>query len=287
VHAYIADQIAKKAGWKNVNEMYGAMAPDVINYMFYSPNLAQMYMATHLDFEALWNEAGTPQERTLAYGFVMHNNAWAADFTAHTASVSLQEHSRGYVIQKAEILAVLLENDAAYASLSIPHAITVVICHPMIENAVELLIAQADPGLGRKVVLAATGRSDAFPWLLARAFAPLFAGYFGNSEQQGIEALVTAEAVFREITLIQGNTLQQELPVALEQMAELNVQLAEGYLAQYGVVLPPGFDTEGLITSLIGVGMLLCEDDFLGEVARDHKCGEQNMASSGYRLPQY
>jgi hypothetical protein len=70
VHAYIADQIAKKAGWKNVNGMYGAMAPDVINYMFYSPNLAQMYMATHLDFEALWNEAGTPQERTLAYGFV-------------------------------------------------------------------------------------------------------------------------------------------------------------------------------------------------------------------------
>ena len=287
VHAYIADQIAKKAGWKNVDEMYGSMAPDVINYMFSSPYLSQMYAATHFDFEPLWEEARTVRERALAHGFVMHNNAWAADYTAHNHSLTLADSAQGYVVQKAEILAAVLESDPAYASLGIPHQITVEICHPMIENSVELLMAQVDRELGQKVVLAVTRRSDVFPWLLARAYAPLFAQYFGNSELSAAEALVTAEAAFRQITLLQGNTLQQELLVALDQMAELNAQLAVGFLSQYGVVLPEGFDVKGLITNLIGGGMVLCQGDFQEEVLATVQAVGENMTSNGHGFPQY
>jgi hypothetical protein len=123
--------------------------------------------------------------------------------------------------------------------------------------------------------------------LLARAYSPLFAQYFSNSEQQAAEALATAEVIFRQITLVQGNTLQQELPVALDQMAELNAQLAEGFLAQYGVVLPEDFDVKGLITNLIAAGMVLCQGDFQGEVFATLKAVEENMASNGHRFPQY
>jgi hypothetical protein len=185
------------------------------------------------------------------------------------------------------MLAALLESDQDYASLGIPHMITVEICHPMIENSVELLMAQVHPELGRKVVLAVRNRSDAFPRLLARAYAPMFAQYFSNSEQQAIEALVTAETTFRQITLMQGNTLQQDLAVALDQMAELNALLAEGFLAQYGVVLPEGFDVKGLVYDLIAAGMMLCQNDFQDEVLATVRMVKVNMITSGHRFPQY
>jgi hypothetical protein len=286
VHAYIADRIGKKAGWKNVDEMYGAMAPDVINYMFYSPYLPEMYFATHFDFKRIWKAAQTPRERALAYGFLTHNNAWAADYSAHTGSLSLEDHAKGYVIQKAELLAEILEGDAGYASLGIPCEITLEICHNMIENSVELLMAQVERDLGKKVVLAVRGRSNAFPRLLARAYSPLFAEYFNNSGKQAAEALVSAETVFRQIVTAQGYTLQQDLPVALDQMAELNAQLAEGFLAQYGVVLPEDFDSKGLIADLIVIGMTLCQDDFEAEVSATVKEVEKNMARYGYRFPK-
>jgi len=287
VHTYIADQLNKKAGWKNVDEMYGAMAPDVINYMFYSPYLTQMYIATHFDFEAMPAAARTIRERVLAHGFVMHNNAWAADYSAHTGSLSLDNHAKGYVIQKAELLAAMVEQSTDYQSLGIPHEITVEICHTMIENSVELLMAQVDRELGKKVVLAARERSNAFPRLLARAYSPAFAGYFNNSQQQAADALVAAETVFRQLMTVQGNTLQQDLPVALDEMAELNAQLAEGFLAQYGFELPEGFDSKALIADLIAVGMVLCADDFEDEVAATVKTVEKNMARYGHRFPQY
>jgi hypothetical protein len=287
VHAYIGDQIAKKAGWKNVNEMYGAMAPDVMNYMFYSPYLQEMYIATHFDFEPLWDAARTPQERTLALGFLMHNNAWAADYTAHTASLSLPDHTKGYVIQKAEQLAVVLESDPDYSLLGIPHEVTLEICHNMIENSVELLMAQVDRKLGKKVVEATRERGNSFPRLLVRAYSPLFAQYFNNSEEQAALALVNAESVFRQITMAQGLALQQRPAVALDQIAELNVQLAEGFLAQYGIELPEGFDTKGLITTLIVAGMQLCQDDFEREIDATVRAVKENLVQNGYRYPQY
>jgi hypothetical protein len=286
LHAYIADVIAKKAGWKNVNEMYGGMAPDVVNYMFNSPDLSQMYIATHFDFESMWDGARTPQERTLAQGFLMHNGLWGADYSAHTASLSLADHTQGYVIQKAQLLAGMLSNDPGYQSLHIPEVVTLEICHTMIENSVELLMAQVDRKIGQKVVLACSKRSDVFPYLLARVYSPMFEQYF-DSRTQAAEALVGAEEIFRQITIMQGETLQNEFPVALDQMADLNAQLALGFLAQYGIVLPPGVDVKGLINSLISAGCWLCAGDFYGEVLATTRAVEKNMSRNGHRFPQY
>ena len=287
VHAYVADHVSKKAGWKNIDEMYGAMAPDVINYMFYSPHLSDMYAETHFNYERMWAAAETTRERVLAFGFLMHNNVWAADFSAHTGSLSLGDHGHGYVIQKAALLSTILESDPAYASLGIPHAITVEICHTMIESSVELLMTQIDGDVGKRVVLAATERSNVFPRLLARAYAQLFAPYFNNSELQASEALLAAETVFRQIMTAQGEMMQQDLPIALDQLAGLNAQMAEGFLAQYGVVLPEDFDAKGLISNLIAAGMMLCQADFEEEVRATVEAVRENLVQYGYRFPQY
>ena len=53
VHAYIADHLGKKAPLLNLNEVYGAMAPDVFNYMFDNPALQQtLVMGTRLSIHA-------------------------------------------------------------------------------------------------------------------------------------------------------------------------------------------------------------------------------------------
>ena len=98
-HAYIAAKIGKKLPLANLNEMYGAMAPDLFNFEFslmsdlllrgfthgiptdatyYSPN-----PASNEDFMQVWNLAGWGQKRSTAYGYISHNDAWGDDFVAH------------------------------------------------------------------------------------------------------------------------------------------------------------------------------------------------------------
>jgi redox-regulated HSP33 family molecular chaperone len=148
-------------------------------------------------------------------------------------------------------------------------------------------MTQIDGEVGQRVVLAATERSKVFPGLLARAYAPLFTPYFNDSEQEASAALVAAEAVFRQIMAAQGQMLQQDLPVALDQLAGLNAQMAEGFLAQYGVVLPEDFDAKGLISTLIAAGMMLCQADFEEEVRATVEAVRENLVQYGYRFPQY
>jgi hypothetical protein len=285
VHSYVADQVNKKAGWKNVYEMYGGMAPDTINYMFFSPDLPLMYGATHFNFAALFDAAETPAEQALSLGFVTHNMAWGADYTAHTGSASL-DPTRGYVIQKALILVEILKQDPNYASLGIPDAITLEICHPMVESAVDLLMMSKDPAIGRKMAGAAQERSGAFPQLLAKAYAGPFAQYFGGSEQAAEEALIQAEAVFRQIVIEQGMAFQQDFPEALDLIADQNTAMAEGFLSQLGVVLPEGFAVKSLIVNLIGGGIMLCQEDFETEIDATVDAVRMNLEAQGYRCPQ-
>ncbi len=286
VHAYVADQANKKAGWKNVNEMYGGMAPDVINYMFFSPDLPAMYSATHFQFAPLFDAAANQAEGSLALGFLTHNNAWGADYTAHSGSLTL-DPSRGYVIQKAQILVGMLKQDPGFASLGIPDAITLEICHPMIESSVDLLMTSVDPKLGEKMVLAAAERSDAFPQLLARAYANSFAQYFNNDADAAAQALVDAEDLFRQIVTAQGVAFQQDLPTAMDLIADQNTAMAAGFLSQYGVQLPEGFQIKPLIMTLVGAGMVLCQDDFAAEIQATTKAVQTNLNTQGYKYPQF
>jgi hypothetical protein len=87
-HAYIDDQLNKTKSTKNLNEIYGGMAPDIFNYMFESPYLQDFYIATHYDFVKIWNVSKNSLDKSLAYGFISHNDMWGADYTAHHSGIT-------------------------------------------------------------------------------------------------------------------------------------------------------------------------------------------------------
>ena len=66
-HAYIADLVRKKAGVLNIEEIYGAMAPDAFNTLFTVPGLAfrdWLYEETHYNFMKVWNAIRMGREKS-------------------------------------------------------------------------------------------------------------------------------------------------------------------------------------------------------------------------------
>jgi hypothetical protein len=93
VHAYLGDELGKKHGTKNINEIYGILSPDIFNLSFQLPNNcpAELYDQTHHQFMPVWNKAKPRLQTALAYGFVAHNDTWGADSTAHHKGTTVGE----------------------------------------------------------------------------------------------------------------------------------------------------------------------------------------------------
>jgi hypothetical protein len=83
-HAYIASRIGKILPLMNANEMYGCMAPDIFNYVFtFNPDQMEAIRyythgtPGHEGFMNAWRKASWwSYQKSLAYGFVAHNDVW-------------------------------------------------------------------------------------------------------------------------------------------------------------------------------------------------------------------
>ena len=110
-HAYIDDALNKADDERNMNEIYGGIAPDMFNYYFAETDEVrdEIFNQFHYDFMNIWNRKKTGQEKALAYGFVSHNELWGADMTAHKSGITFGESEdgepEGYVVTWAKILA--------------------------------------------------------------------------------------------------------------------------------------------------------------------------------------
>ena len=140
-HAFISDQLKRKGGPQNLNEIYGSVAPDIFNYAFEldSSVYALLHWETHDNFMQLWNAVEFGYEKSFAYGFVSHNDVWGADSTAHHASLTLIP-DQGYVITKAIMLDSILMEYPSYAGLGLPEDIRIDMCHNVVEAAGDILI---------------------------------------------------------------------------------------------------------------------------------------------------
>jgi hypothetical protein len=100
-HGYIDDHLGKKGPVRNLNEIYGGMAPDAFNYLFSNLNwLNYLYVETHYEDNLLvWKKADTILEKAVAFGFVSHNGMTGADATAHGSYA--YDAPDGWVIAKA------------------------------------------------------------------------------------------------------------------------------------------------------------------------------------------
>jgi hypothetical protein len=274
-HFYIDEQLTMKSMGLKFNAGYGGMAPDAFNYLFSSPYLENLYAATHYQFQPIWDKAGNRIAQALAFGFITHNDAWGADYTAHHAGIT-QGTAEGYVIAKAQALLVLAPLPP---ELPLSQQQGMSLYHEFVETAVNVLMKRVDPRIGEKIAFAALRRNPQFPLLLVGAYAEEFAAYFGGPAE-ATQAILAVEEEFRRISVLMGQVLCQEEAVAVQLFAEQMADMADDFL---GAPLPiPRETAVSLVTQLIHAAMDLCAPDFQQEIEATIGQVALQMAAHGF-----
>ena len=163
-------------------------------------------------FMEVWRKASWwGYQKSLAYGYVAHNDVWGIDSTAHHSGVKVGQ-GVGYVILKAQ---KLLEQNIVISGLNPPEGMPLwqvfygvgltsdadqlELAHNLFETAGDIYIAQQDKLIGEKIICAALARSNDFPALLTKAM--------GISWKDMIYA---AEKEFRKSMVLYGGALIQD-----------------------------------------------------------------------------
>ena len=260
-HAYILDHIGKRLPLMNANELYGVMGPDIFNYVFtLTPEQMTVVNAyTHGTpvneaFMEVWKKARWwGYEKSLAFGYVAHNEVWGCDFTAHIHSLTLGDE--GYVITKAEALEPILAGALAQAGYHLDYDIVLMLSHNLIENAGDILLLRADPMIGQKIITASVLRSNDFPELVTRAMGPGWK-----------DAVFAAEKEFRKTMILYGAALMQGEQSAIQTLSAQIAQIGIAYIkAMGGPDIPLDLATQ-LATYGTTQGMALIADDYMKEV---------------------
>jgi hypothetical protein len=284
-HAYIADRLGARAGHDNLNEMWGSVAPDFINYVF-DPALCPTWISdqthgTYSDtFMKVWNAAGTHFEASLAYGFLSHNQQWGADYPAHISCRTCGQ-ADGYVIVKARQLLDAPIDPAnpertfgdAFAKLEMSPDMALLVAHVITEYAVDIRLgSEVDPLLGRKLATAARNDTKRFQPLFVQAFAADYAAYcFGGDSSTAASELTAVEKGHRKDMMYLGQAISRPEPVAAQLLAEQLVAV----LSELGFHAVP----VELITTAISSSMALCADykaeldatvEFVGQNLKEH-----------------
>jgi len=284
-HAYIADRLGARAGYDNLDELWGIVAPDFFNFIFdlaLCPGwVSDQTHGTYTDtFLKVWNVADTNAEQALAYGFVGHNQQWGADNPAHVSCLTCGQDD-GYIIVKAKLLLnapVDPDNPGqtfgdAFAGLGMNPDMALLVAHGITEDAIDIRLGnEADPLLGRKLATAARNETKRFQPLLVKAFAADYAAYcFGGDYATAASVLTAAEKGHRKDMIFLGQAISQSEPVAVQLLAE---QLA-GVISELGFAVP--VET---VKAAISSSMTICADykaeidatiGFVGKNLEDHK----------------
>lgn len=276
-HAYIAGKIGKLWPVMNANERYGIMAADLFNYDFryyYDPTVKFFTHGTPgaEGFMGVWaNARWWGYQKSLAFGFVAHNEVWGCDFTAHISGLTYGQ-GEGYVIAKAKELMPVLAALLNEYGISLEDPVLLEVCHNLVEAAGDILILKADPAIGEKIISACLLRSNDFPGLLASAMGP-----------EWKDAVTAAEKEFRRTMILYGAalTLGEESAVKAfaEQLAQLGVELIR-FLGGPDIALDLAKE---LAEYGIRQALVLCRPDYLREVNATVSFVRANLAAHGVR----
>ncbi|HVN82757.1 MAG TPA: hypothetical protein VMW38_27490 [Terriglobia bacterium] len=281
VHAYVADHLGKKIPLLNVNEVYGAMAPDVFNYMFDNPALQQtLVMGTHYESTKVWEAAKFPTGKALAFGFVCHNELFGADHTAHLALVP--GYPNGYVIEKATILRdkpTPALGGGSFGLILTQNGITdpdvqLTICHTLTEFGLDVMMKRVDPRIGQKMASAALLRSSEMPLLLVKAYGDAF-----PDKATAAKVIFAAEQEFRKSLVLYGQALTQDDQAAVQLLAEQLAQMSASYLALYKINVDPN-QIVPLIQLGMGIAMENCQGDFVQAISETVQYVDQQMKTN-------
>ncbi|MGB9894025.1 MAG: hypothetical protein ACPLRA_06385 [Candidatus Saccharicenans sp.] len=276
-HAFIAKKIGRLSMFFNSQEIYGLMAPDLFNYNFELANDPILIAFTHgvpgnEGFMAVWEKAQwRDYQKSLAFGFVAHNDVWGADYTAHHQALTLsapadfpQGIDPGYVIIKALALNSDPTMNSYFEALGLSNSdpqqfgLRLEMCHNLVETAGDLIIRRVDPGIGEKIISAAVLRSRSFPELLIKAL--------NNPDYNQI--IRQNEAQFRRLMIQYGAILAQPEARAFEGLAEQMAELGVAFIKQFaGIDIPLD---QALEISKYGIkkSIELCAPDYLNEIRK-------------------
>lgn len=287
-HAYIAREVGDKEGPASLQEIYGALLPDVFNVTFGDPYQDQLWTQTHYEFMKLVEKAESKNDTAVAYGFASHNEMWGADQTAHISSTGHPDN--GYVVGKRDELAAILEPQVRLFLLfsGVPNADTVVdevlplVAESAIETAIDLLVAQnEDPDIGQRLVLAARTRGWSAPILLSKAYAADLAATAGTTEAVAAPLIIAAESDFRQQMESYGTALSQDNPV--DALSEQGAELAKLLLAaEQGVIVDVPVD---LMKEIVNAATDVVKDDYAAELAATITRVRQELASHAIASP--
>jgi len=281
-HAYIAGKIGKILPLMNANEVYGIMGADIFNYALetYGNQTVRAYTHGIIEngddsFMRVWQLARWwGYERSLAFGYVAHNELWGCDFTAHIKARTTGQ-AEGYIITKAKALmphlrAVLPPELNPYVT----DDVLLELCHNLVESAGDIILTRADRLIGEKIVSCAILRSNDFPGLVAKAMGP-----------EWKDAVFAAEKEFRKTMILYGAALMQGEEAAIkalsEQMAIIGIEFIK--MATGGLVNLPPEQAKGLAEFGIRTAIPLCENDYMTEVNATAKFVKANLAAHGVR----
>ncbi len=291
VHAYIDDHLGRRGPVRNLNEIYGAMVPDVFNFLFSDMDMMKyLYTVTHYqgvgypdDYINVWEKSHCIFSKAVAFGFVSHNGNFGADLTAHHFSLALPEGNNGYVIQKAaslrkNILPLMLNN-----GIILPDPVIDELCHDLVEFALDVMITQQNRGLAAKISTAAMLRTPEFPLILVKSYAKgLVQQQFPEADNYpaAVKLILKAENEFRKSMIAYGQALMQDEETAIDLIAQQLVDLAKAFLGG----LPPNVDEKvflglakyGLVTS-----MEICSEDFNRELQATIDYVADKLAGNG------
>lgn len=243
-HAYLAKELGHEPGVLNLQEMYGAVVPDIFNLMFGYEHQDYLWNKTHYEFMKVVDEGKLDESRAFGYGFASHNEEWGADYTAHINSVGIKS-GEGYVVTKKKILApqlklgmmLFLNSKGIAYTPELLDELSLAIADSAVESAVDLLVSQnEDTQIGTRILAAAKLRSPFVPMLLSKAYAKDLGGEAGIIAEEAILLIVETETQFKEYMELYGGILTQENAVDL--MAEQGAKLAEQMLeGRYGIIV--------------------------------------------------
>ncbi len=276
-HAFMARAIGRWNIYPNYQEMYGLMSPDLFNYNFDLAGDQGLRAFTHgipgqEGFMAVWEKARwVDNQKSLALGFVAHNNLWGADSTAHRRALTVTPPADfpgnlepGYIIIKAQALNSdptmdnYLRNLGLFNDNPEHFALRMEMCHQLVECAGDLIIRRLDSRIGEKIIVAAVTRSRSFPELLIRAF--------DNPEYNRI--IRENEWRFRRTMIQYGAVLTRPEPEVFMALAEEMAELGGEYLKKIaGIEILPDRALE--ITRYgIRKAIELCAPDYVNEVKK-------------------
>ncbi len=297
-HVYFAKQLGVKFGTPNMNEMYGSLLPDCFNLVW---DLQGLYEPTHDNAMNVWQAASGRIQKSLALGFMTHNQTWGADYTAHIKSFTFPSFVNpatgkpgGYAVEKgvelmqelAPVVAGILVGGGVPAEEVEMYAmgVSLELGHDLSETAVDLLVKRnLDPAIGARMVLAAKLRPACAGDLLAAAYASYLASMPPEAAEQTIKAV---EQGYREYIIQYGMAFCLPERQTIEMLSQQMAPVAEEYIEANLAPLFPLIDvtvTPDQVGQFIRAAIKVVKHDYAKELSMTLCFVEQGMRENGIR----